>query len=103
MVVNVSYPLNIFVSKSNIAVNFAPSFQKTALPLNHALHRTFGAPVEALYGSEISLPPLPKRRRRIDLEETSHSGVTGVTVPHVLQGEIARLQSHFKVLIETLL
>jgi hypothetical protein len=61
------------------------------------LHRTFGAPVEALYGSEISLPPLPKRRRRIDLEETSHSGVPGVIVPHILQGEIARLQSHFKV------
>lgn len=74
--------------------------QKTALPLNHALHRTFGAPVEALYGSEISLPPLPKRRRRIDLEETSHSGVPGVIVPHILQGEIARLQSHFKVSLD---
>ena len=62
---------------------------------------TFGAPVEALYGSDITLPPLPKRRRRIDLEEASHSGSggTGVTVPHVLQGEIARLQSHFKVTI----
>jgi hypothetical protein len=54
--------------------------------------------VEALYGAEISLPPLPKRRRRIDLEESSHSAGSGVAVPHVLQGEIARLQSHFKVL-----
>jgi hypothetical protein len=77
------------------------SLQKSSIPLNHALQMTFGAPVEALYGSDITLPPLPKRRRRIDLEEASHSGSggTGVTVPHVLQGEIARLQSHFKVIL----
>lgn len=78
------------------------SNQKSSIPLNHALQMTFGAPVEALYGSDITLPPLPKRRRRIDLEEASHSGSsgTGVTVPHVLQGEIARLQSHFKVSLD---
>ena len=59
--------------------------------LNHVLQKTFGAPLEAIYGSEISLPPLPKKRK-ID---HGHSGASDI--PDVIQGEIARLRSQFKV------
>ena len=61
------------------------------LQLNHTLQRTFGAPLEAIYGPEISLPPMPKRRRRDEDEENQSD------IPDVLQGEIARLQKIFKV------
>ncbi|XP_059092185.1 mediator of RNA polymerase II transcription subunit 15-like isoform X2 [Tigriopus californicus] len=72
--------------------NLRTSSKTQSVHLNHTLQRTFGAPLEALYGPEISLPPLPKRRR---VEEESPSDI-----PHILQGEVARLQSHFKVQLD---
>lgn len=72
--------------------NLRTSSKTQSVHLNHTLQRTFGAPLEALYGPEISLPPLPKRRR---VEEESSSDI-----PHILQGEVARLQSHFKVQLD---
>ena len=57
--------------------------------LNHVLQKTLGAPLEATYGSEISLPPLPKKRK------VDHA--PGSEIPDVIQGEIARLRTQFKV------
>ena len=60
--------------------------------LNHVLQKTLGAPLEAIYGSEISLPPLPKKKKM----DHGHSS-QGSDIPDVIQGEIARLRSQFKV------
>lgn len=72
--------------------NLRKSSMSGSLQLNHTLQRTFGAPLEAIYGPEISLPPMPKRRRRDEEDEENQS-----EIPDMLQGEIARLQKHFKV------
>jgi len=56
--------------------------------MNHALSRTFLPPLQAVIGPEISLPPLPASPPDSDTEDE---------VPDVLQGEIARLPSRFKV------
>ncbi|XP_072377144.1 mediator of RNA polymerase II transcription subunit 15 isoform X1 [Diabrotica undecimpunctata] len=59
--------------------------------INHTLHRTFGPPLDALFGPEINsfrlVPPLKKMK----LEEPTSD------IPDVLQGEIARLDQRFKV------
>jgi len=66
--------------------------------MNHVLQKTFGAPLESIYGTEISLPPLPKKRKLESSRETAAatSATTG-DVPDIVQGEIARLRSQFKV------
>ena len=70
-------------------LNIRKSGQVTA-QLNHSLQQTFSAPFDAIYGSEISIPPLNKRRRMEEEKSTEHE------IPDVLQGEIARLRSNFK-------
>ena len=69
----------------------------SALPLNHTLHRTF-TPLEAIFGPEISVPSISEiRKSRSNFQpenETSHD------IPDVIQGEVARLQSHFKVSLD---
>ncbi len=62
-------------------------------PINHALQKTFAAPLEAIYGSEISLPPLPKRRRQ-DPDDAFDS-----VVSPVIEGEVAQLQKQFHVTV----
>lgn len=57
--------------------------------MNHMLHKALGAPLEALYGSEISLPPLPKRRKVQDDDIKE--------IPDVLECEKACLKSQFIV------
>ncbi|KAM3959124.1 LOW QUALITY PROTEIN: mediator complex subunit 15 [Aphomia sociella] len=62
---------------------------------NHTLKRTFGSTLDALNGPEIkNLPPpqvIPKLEEEPPME-----------IPDVLQGEIARLDSRFKVSLETM-
>ncbi|XP_073941346.1 LOW QUALITY PROTEIN: mediator complex subunit 15 [Choristoneura fumiferana] len=61
---------------------------------NHTLKRTFGSTLEALNGPEIkNLPPPLKVTKP---EEPTQE------IPDVLQGEIARLDSRFKVSLETM-
>ena len=66
----------------------------SALPLNHTLHRSF-APLEAIYGPEISVPSISEIRKSSSSfqPEQEDSG----DIPDVIQGEVAKLQSHFKV------
>jgi len=87
---------------------------QTGTSLNHTLNRSLRAPLEAVFGSEISLPPLPKKMRRADYSSSSddvigeprHSTSTMsaapslVEIPDVLQGEVARLQPQFKVSLD---
>ena len=56
--------------------------------LNHALSSTFLPPSRIFLGTPISLPPLPPSPDVSDDEDE---------IPHVLQGEIARLEPRFKV------
>lgn len=64
---------------------------------NHTLHRTFRPSLELLFGTDICAPVPAKRPR---LEEKKHSPFDQ-DVPYVLQGEIARLDSKFKVKLDT--
>ncbi len=72
--------------------------------LNHSLHRTFGLPIESVCGTDITLPPPVKRRRKSPdvgeavAIEAADDGF--VSLPDVVQGEIARLKSRFKVDID---
>jgi len=61
---------------------------KGSSQLNHSLSRTFLPPLQALSGCSISLPPPPPSPPQEEEEEE---------IPWVLQGEIARLESRFKV------
>ncbi len=63
--------------------------------INHALQRCFGAPLEAVCGSEMALPPLVKgRKRKLDEDDELEDAIC------VLRREIAQLQAHFKVDIQ---
>merc|ERR550525_1537784 len=69
--------------------------------MNHTLQTTFGGPLEAIYGTEITLPPLPKKRKLEEEEEEDGDDQDDESeVPDVVQGEIARLQRHFKVTLD---
>ncbi|CAH2065932.1 unnamed protein product, partial [Iphiclides podalirius] len=61
---------------------------------NHTLKRTFGSTLDALNGPEIKNLPPPQKMPKLD-EPT-------MEIPDVLQGEIARLDSRFKVSLETM-
>ncbi|CAG2247541.1 MED15 [Mytilus edulis] len=59
---------------------------------NHSLHRTFGPAMTALYGAPIRAPsPPPRKRRKVEESDDEDD------IPHILQGEIARLGARFKV------
>ncbi|XP_021366376.1 mediator of RNA polymerase II transcription subunit 15-like, partial [Mizuhopecten yessoensis] len=62
----------------------------TSPMLNHSLQRTFGPAVSALHGSPIRAPSPPPKRRRVEEWDQDE-------IPHILQGEIARLGGRFKV------
>ncbi|KPI98526.1 Mediator of RNA polymerase II transcription subunit 15 [Papilio xuthus] len=61
---------------------------------NHTLKRTFGHTLDALNGPEIKNLPPPHKMPKVE-EPT-------MEIPDVLQGEIARLDSRFKVSLETM-
>ena len=70
----------------------------SALPLNHTLHRSF-APLEAIYGPEISVPSISEVRKSSSSSFQPDQEVSG-DIPDVIQGEVAKLQSHFKVSLD---
>jgi len=63
---------------------------------NHTLHRTFRPTLELLFGTDITAP-VPTKRPRVEEKSSPFEQ----DVPHVLQGEIARLDSKFKVKLDT--
>jgi len=70
--------------------------------LSHALNRSMRAPLEAIFGNDITLPPLPKKMRMGSDALTAQSSHEESTpeIPDVLQGEVARLQPQFKVSLD---
>ncbi|XP_040565576.1 uncharacterized protein MED15 isoform X2 [Lepeophtheirus salmonis] len=72
-----------------------PNASSAYVPLNHSLQRTLGAPLETMYGPDIG-PPVYTRKRKL-LSKKKRDGNESSNIPDVLQGEIARLQPHFKV------
>jgi len=69
----------------------------SALPLNHTLHRSF-APLEAIYGPEITVPSISEIRKSSKSFQPEQE--TSGDIPDVIQGEVAKLQSHFKVSLD---
>ncbi|KAH8328367.1 hypothetical protein KR067_008509, partial [Drosophila pandora] len=65
---------------------------------NHTLHRTFRPTLELLFGTDIAAP-VPAKRPRIEEKSSPFEQ----DVPHVLQGEIARLDTKFKIKLDTTL
>ena len=74
----------------------ATGTQSSPLPLNHTLHRTF-APLEAIFGPEISVPSISEIRKSCSYYPENE---TTYDIPDVIQGEVARLQPHFKVSLD---
>lgn len=68
-------------------------FSHSSQSLNHSLYRTFGPPLEAISGVEITLSPPPKRRKK--LPESKED------LPDHIQGEVAQLNSKFKVSLDS--
>lgn len=69
--------------------------------LSHTLNRSMRAPLEAIFGNDITLPPLPKKLRLADTSlaiQSAHED--SPDIPDVLQGEVARLQPQFKVSLD---
>lgn len=69
---------------------------------NHTLQRTFKPCLEALFGSDLTtLPSPPKQARMSQSGHLSGQGGSSTTsqqeIPHILQGEIARLDQKFKI------
>ena len=63
---------------------------------NHTIQRTFKPSLEAWFGPDIKNLP-PAKKRRISEEQV----VPNINeIPHVLQGEIARLDSKFKITLD---
>lgn len=65
--------------------------------LNHVLQDMLGPPLHALLGSDITLPTMSERYQS---DRVEYAEVESSFVPDVLQGEIARLHSHFKVTLD---
>lgn len=61
--------------------------------LNHSLHSTFGPPLEAINGPEITISPPTKRRKRPLVDQPDE-------LPDHIQGEVAQLHSQFKVTLD---
>ncbi|XP_051960167.1 mediator of RNA polymerase II transcription subunit 15-like [Xyrauchen texanus] len=57
---------------------------------NHSLYRTFAPTMTTIPGPPITGPSIPSRKRKFDDDECQ-------TIPNLLQGEVARLNSKFLV------
>lgn len=66
---------------------------------NHTLQRTFRPCMESLFGPDIKSLPPNEKRARLSLDEVTPPASTP-TIPHILQGEIARLDQKFKVSLD---
>jgi mediator of RNA polymerase II transcription subunit 15 len=64
---------------------------------NHTIQRTFKPTIEAWFGPDIKNLP-PAKKRRLSSEEQTQSNSN--EIPHLLQGEIARLDSKFKISLD---
>ena len=67
---------------------------------NHTLQRTFKPCLDALFGSDLADMPSPSKQPRLSQDSHSAGGSSGSTpqeIPHVLQGEVARLDQKFKI------
>lgn len=60
---------------------------------HHTLYRTFHPSYESLFGSDIRMTSPAPKKKSLAIEETQET-------PHVLQGEIARLDQKFKVTLD---
>ncbi|XP_055605228.1 mediator of RNA polymerase II transcription subunit 15 isoform X2 [Uranotaenia lowii] len=68
---------------------------------NHTLQRTFRPCLEALFGPDIKNLPSPAKQPRLSLEDSiTSSSSLSQEIPHILQGEIARLDQKFKVSLD---
>ncbi|XP_058453733.1 mediator of RNA polymerase II transcription subunit 15 [Malaya genurostris] len=68
---------------------------------NHTLQRTFRPCLEALFGPDIKNLPTPAKQPRLNIEEPLGVCSGGSQeIPHLLQGEIARLDQKFKVSLD---
>lgn len=70
---------------------------------NHTLQRTFKPCLDALFGNDLVDMPSPPKQARMSQE--CHPPGTGGTsgqqeIPHILQGEIARLDQKFKITLD---
>uniref|UniRef100_A0A3B1JRG6 Mediator complex subunit 15 n=2 Tax=Astyanax mexicanus TaxID=7994 RepID=A0A3B1JRG6_ASTMX len=57
---------------------------------NHSLYRTFAPAMTAIHGPPITGPVIPTRKRKFEDDDRQ-------TIPNILQGEVARLNSKFLV------
>lgn len=70
---------------------------------NHTLQRTFKPCLDALFGSDLMDMPTPPKQARMSQEHhppgggTSGGSSSQQEIPHILQGEIARLDQKFKI------
>ena len=84
-----------------IKLRSAEQKNQTGPSMNHTLNRSIRSPLESIIGSEISLPPLPKKQRSADASDSQNfEGNYSVDISDVLQGEVARLQPQFKVSLD---
>ncbi|XP_031618871.1 mediator of RNA polymerase II transcription subunit 15 [Contarinia nasturtii] len=67
---------------------------------NHTLQRTFRPCIESLFGPDIKNLPQTKYARTSS-NDTKQISNTSNEVPHVLQGEIARLDRKFKITLDS--
>lgn len=79
----------------NVRKNAASSTHQTDAVINHAMQSTFSAPLEAVFGTEVTVLPLKSRKRRREDDEED-SGI-----PFVLEREMSVMQSQFKVSVES--
>lgn len=71
---------------------------------NHTFQRTFKPCLDALFGSDLTDMPLPPKQARMSKEENAAGAGSGSstaqTIPHILQGEIARLDQKYKITLD---
>ncbi|GAA6090473.1 mediator of RNA polymerase II transcription subunit 15 isoform X1 [Tachysurus ichikawai] len=60
---------------------------------NHSLYRTFAPAMTAIHGSPITGPIISTRKRKYEEDDRQ-------TIPNILQGEVARLDSKFLVSLD---
>uniref|UniRef100_A0A336LVV1 Mediator of RNA polymerase II transcription subunit 15 n=1 Tax=Culicoides sonorensis TaxID=179676 RepID=A0A336LVV1_CULSO len=66
---------------------------------NHTMQRTFKPCTDSLFGSDIKTIPLPSRNKRFKKNDDDVEK-SGPEISHILQGEIARLDSKFKITLD---
>lgn len=70
---------------------------------NHTLQRTFKPCLDALFGNDLVDMPSPPKQARMS-QECHPPGTGGASgqqeIPHILQGEIARLDQKFKITLD---